>query len=217
MTDQTRSGNFRLPGVILFDLDGTLLDSLPGIEHAILEAFSVCGLEVGERNLRSLIGPPIRTILSRMCSPADSATEQQLDQLEHAFRRNYDDLGWRRTAHFPDVVEVLRQLSSHGKRLFIVSNKPRQVSLKILEAEGTVGLFEDIVTRDTRRPHYESKQEMIASLVESKRLQPANCLMVGDTMEDGEAAAHTGMPFCLVTYGYGDVPFESSIPDSVTD
>lgn len=204
----------RLPACLLFDLDGTLLDSLPGIEYSARAAFAQCGLAVGEVDLRSLIGPPIRTILATMAQ-ADGRVElgdDQLDRLVQAFRTIYDSEGWKMTPHYPGALQALRTLRADGRRLFVVSNKPRHISLRILEAEGTMGLFDEIVTRDSREPAYKDKQEMMHSLMQRRGLLPQDCLMVGDTMEDAEAALQTGMPFCLMTHGYGDVPINSDVP-----
>jgi len=204
----------RLPACLLFDLDGTLLDSLPGIEYSARAAFAQCGLAVGEVDLRSLIGPPIRTILATMAQ-ADGRVElgdDQLDRLVQAFRTIYDSEGWKMTPHYAGALQALRTLRADGRRLFVVSNKPRHISLRILEAEGTMGLFDEIVTRDSREPAYKDKQEMMHSLMQRRGLLPQDCLMVGDTMEDAEAALQTGMPFCLMTHGYGDVPINSDVP-----
>jgi phosphoglycolate phosphatase-like HAD superfamily hydrolase len=84
--------------------------------------------------------------------------------------------------------------------------------MKILEAEGTASLFEEIVTRDSRTPPYQDKQEMMRYLLQKWELEPGGCLMIGDTMEDAEAASKTGMRFCLVTHGYGAVPEGSAVP-----
>jgi phosphoglycolate phosphatase len=199
---------------LLFDLDGTLLDSLPGIAHSVRAAFEVCGLAMGEVELRTLIGPPIRTILARAAATdADGGpSEEQLDRLVQAFRLSYDNEGWKMTPHYTGAAELLREMRGGGRRLFVVSNKPRPISLKILEAGGTLELFEEIVTRDSRKPAYSSKREMMASLMERHGLEPQDCLMVGDTMEDAEAASATGMKFCLMTHGYGDVPEGSAVP-----
>ena len=66
------AGPLRRARAWFFDLDGTLLDSLPGIEHSARAAFAACGLAMGEVELRTLIGPPIRTILAKMAL-ADAA------------------------------------------------------------------------------------------------------------------------------------------------
>jgi phosphoglycolate phosphatase-like HAD superfamily hydrolase len=84
--------------------------------------------------------------------------------------------------------------------------------VKILEVEGTLEFFDEIVTRDTRDPPYKDKREMMRFLLVKWRMQPATCLMVGDTMEDAESASDIGMEFCLMSHGYGEVPEGSSVP-----
>jgi phosphoglycolate phosphatase len=199
-----------LPGTLLFDLDGTLLDSLPGIRHSALAAFAACGLQAGDVELRTLIGPPIRGILARMA--VGGASEEQLDRLVAAFRASYDSEGWKMTPHYEGAAAALRNLRDQGRRLFVVSNKPRHISVRILEAEGTLRLFEEIVTKDSRQPPYQDKQEMMRYVLQKWKIAREECLMAGDTMEDAEAASEMGMKFCLMTHGYGDVPFDSVVP-----
>lgn len=194
---------------VFFDLDGTLLDSLPGIRYSAQGAFAACGLARSDVDLRGLIGPPIRTILSRMSRGAD---ETELDALEQAFRASYDSEGWKKTPHYPGAAEVLRAMRQQGKRLFVVSNKPRHISTRILEAEGTLALFDEVVTRDSRTPAYTGKLEMMVPLLRKWEVAAGDCLMVGDTIEDAEAASHLGILFCLMTHGYGDVPEGSTVP-----
>ena len=76
-------------------------------------AFRACGLAVGEVDLRSLIGPPIRTILARMA--AKQPSEEELDQLERSFRWSYDCEGWRMTPHYEGAAEALRRLQAEGR------------------------------------------------------------------------------------------------------
>ncbi|HZY63945.1 MAG TPA: HAD family hydrolase [Edaphobacter sp.] len=203
----------RLPEALFFDLDGTLLDSLPGIQHSIVAAFRECNLPMADIEVRSLIGPPIRTILSRLMLSATAENEEScLDRLERAFRVSYDSEGWQKTYHYSDAATMLRKIKAQGVILFVISNKPRHVSLNILEAEGTLAYFDEVVTRDSRQPPYLDKEEMLSSLLSVRRIRPEKCLMVGDTMEDASAAAAVGMQFCLMTHGYGDVPIGSKIP-----
>jgi phosphoglycolate phosphatase len=189
-----------LPGSILFDLDGTLLDSLPGIEFSVRAAFASCGLPLVHENLRGLIGPPIRTILSQA---GDVRQGSSLDALEMAFRLSYDSEGWRKTTCYPDAVVVLRTLREQAHRLFVISNKPRHISVQILEREAILDLFEEIVTRDSRSPAYPGKEEMIRHLLAEHGLSPDDCLIIGDTMEDAIAAATNGIRFLCMTHGYG--------------
>jgi len=179
-----------LPRCILFDLDGTLLDSLPGIEYSVLAALKSCNLPPPEASIREMIGPPVRTILSRA---ARTAEVRALDALEKAFRASYDSNGWLMTPCFPGVEQVLRVMSEQGYRLFVVSNKPKHIAMKILQQNDIVGRFEMIVTRDSRSPGYSDKPEMIRHVIQENRCAAENCLLVGDTMEDAEAAHAVGI------------------------
>ena len=191
-----------LPACVLFDLDGTLLDSLPGIESSVSAAFASQGLPAPGASLRSLIGPPIRTILAHAGNITDEPT---LNALEGAFRRHYDAEGWKRTFCFPDAPRVLLSLRQHGRRLFVVSNKPRHISLRILEKESVLHLFEAVLTRDSRVPPYSGKAEMVRELLVQQQIRPEDCALVGDTMEDGKAAAEVGIGFVYMIHGYGNL------------
>jgi phosphoglycolate phosphatase len=191
--------NRDLPACLLFDLDGTLIDSLPGIEFSVGEAFKTCKLPLPDGSLRELIGPPIRTILSRV---GNIVEESSLDALERAFRASYDNEGWHKTACFPEADRVVKMLHDRGHRLFVVSNKPRQVSLQILTRERIREYFEAIVTRDSRSPNYRGKEEMIEVLLAERTIAREKCLLVGDTMEDANAAASVGIDFIWMTHGY---------------
>lgn len=192
---------------IFFDLDGTLVDSLPGIEFSVREALRACGLPPPSQGLREMIGPPIREILARISNVRDEST---LHRLERSFRASYDDEGWRRAVCFPGADQVLRISREQGTQLFVVSNKPRHISLKILERERIIDYFEAIVTRDSRSPHYGGKQEMIESLLQERGIARERCLVVGDTTEDASAAAVVGIKFIWMTHGYGTL--ESAVP-----
>lgn len=200
----------RLPSCVFFDLDGTIVDSLPGIEFSVAEAFEACKLSLPRRNLRSLIGPPIREILARV---GNISEQSQLDALERAFRASYDSKGWQMAVSYPEVGRVLRTMREAGRRLFVVSNKPRHIALPILERQGIQSYFEQIVTRDSRSPFYETKEEMLLTLLHNQ-IQPNDCVVVGDTLEDANAAARVGIQFILLEHGYGS--FSEIPPDQVT-
>jgi phosphoglycolate phosphatase len=195
------------PQAVFFDLDGTLLDSLPGIGFSVEQAFTNCGLKPQYTDLRSRIGPPIRVIFSQL---APYLAEADLDRLERAFRTSYDTEGWRMTPHFPGATTLLHDLQSIGTRLFVVSNKPIHIATLILRSESTFDLFEEVVTRDSRNPPYTGKLDMLQYLTATHGFDLDRCLMVGDTMEDASAAAAATVGFAFVRHGYGDVP--ASVP-----
>lgn len=191
------------PHYVLFDLDGTLLDSLPGIEHSVCHACGTVGVPAPGGDLRSLLGPPIRSIFATAVRTEDA---DLLDRLEAAFRANYDTEGWQRTSCFAGAREALEALSAHGCRLFVVSNKPLHISLKILKREGLFPLFESIYTRDSREPAYGSKAEMVQALLHDYSVPASECLLVGDTAEDVEASRANGVAVAIMEHGYGAIP-----------
>jgi phosphoglycolate phosphatase len=192
----------RLPRCLLFDMDGTLLDSLPGIVYSVQAAFTAAGLPERAFDLRQLIGPPIRTILSRAAETDDPAL---LDALERHFRASYDSEGWRQSVCFPDALEVLQAMKKSAHRLFIVTNKPRHSSAMAIEADGLTPFFERIYTRDSKEPPYISKADMLQALLADQHLSPQECVMVGDTMEDAGAAAMHKINFIFMEHGYGEI------------
>lgn len=181
----------------VFDLDGTLVDSLPGIAWAIDSAFAECGLPVPSCDLKRLIGPPIRKILAAISGTANTS---RLDRLEQSFRRIYDSEGWRKTTCFNGVPELLRELLSKGAQLFVVTNKPAQATRKILHELNLAELFQEVACRGKEG----SKAEVLGALLQRRGLDPRSGLMVGDTQEDSLAATASGMACRIVSPNHSE-------------
>ena len=187
-------------GACVFDLDGTLADSLPGIELAVNRAWDA--VMPGPRpDLRDLIGPPLREMFRRACG--GEVASAVIDQLEREFRTAYDNEGWRRTRTYPAVRETLEALAGAGCELFVLTNKPWTPSLRILEHLGLKGLLKDIVTPDCREPGFDTKEAAARWMCGHWRLAARATWLVGDSAEDGRAAQACGFRFAAVTYGYG--------------
>jgi phosphoglycolate phosphatase len=199
----------REPTSFIFDLDGTLVDSLPGIEDSMRAAFVACGFPFPEVDLRRMIGPPVREILARLGSVNDPGT---LSGLESAFRTNYDSYGWKLTVWYPGAVMLLQTMRQFGKALYLVTNKPRHITVRILEAAGVIDVFGAIATRDSREPHYSAKAEMVRDLISAHRIPANECVLTGDTIEDAEAATTNGIRFAFMTHGYGHIAAGSHAP-----
>jgi len=183
---------------VIFDLDGTLVDSLPGIAYAVDRALEMTGYPARTCELRPLIGPPIRNILQQV---SGETFPQALDRLEAAFRATYDSEGWTRTTLQPEAMEMLEWISAGGARNYVVTNKPLRPATWITERLGLPALVSEMVCP----PPYRSKSAMIQQLMQQDEIRAGNSLVVGDTLEDLEAAAEAGMPAVLVTTGYGQV------------
>ncbi len=185
---------------LIFDLDGTLIDSVRGISISLKAAFKVASREMPADNLRSVLGPPI-AIIARKLEP--SLTDDEVAIIEREYRADYDVNGWRVTSAFEGVVEGLRRLREAGLRLFVLTNKPWIPTEKTLEYLGINAVFEAVLTRDARLPRFTSKTEMLAELIRVYGLETTASAMLGDTDEDREAARNNEMRFVHMTYGYG--------------
>jgi phosphoglycolate phosphatase len=185
------------------------VDSLPGIQFSVDAAFGACGVPYRAFRLREMVGPPIRSILERVGNLEDS---QIIDRLETEFRSSYDSEGWKKTVCFPGVRSALFNLKSAGYRLFVATNKPRHISLRILEAEAILEFFDAVVTRDSIAPAYANKEEVVRSVLISNGLQSNQCVLIGDTSEDALAAQINGVKFVFFTHGYGQIEKDSTLP-----
>jgi phosphoglycolate phosphatase len=185
---------------ILFDLDGTLVDSLPGIEYSIRVALRQVLPRRETVDPRGWIGPPIRAMFRRAFPDVDDAT---LDDLERAFRSSYNSEGWQKTLAYNGVAATLARLAEQGVRNFVVTNKPRIPTQRILGQLHLVQCFTAVVTQDCTSPPFASKSEMVAYLLTQYSLKSRQTLLVGDSDDDDRAAQGCGLPFLAVTYGYG--------------
>ena len=187
---------------IIFDLDGTLIDSFPGIQFSAQEAVQsvLPGWKLPE--LRSMIGPPIRQIFQRAFP---DLAAQTLQALESQFRRSYDREGYRKGEIYEGVRETLDILNQKGITLFLVTNKPIAATQQILSLAAILVYFRGVLSPDIFQPPFGNKGEMAAYLLRTFRLNPEHTLLVGDSVDDREAARDCGFWFGAVTYGYGKV------------
>jgi phosphoglycolate phosphatase len=201
-TLQLSGAGFGRINALVFDLDGTLIDSTAGVGNALSAAFQSAGRMMPAMDLRRVIGPPI-TVIARRIEPLLSDAEVAV--IERSYRAIYDSNGWRDAFAYPAVADTLHIFHRGGLRLFIVTNKPLLPTSNILGHLGFDGLFLEALSRDSRTPHYANKTEMLADLLTRHQLLPDTTLMIGDTSEDQEAAHGNGLAFLHVTYGYGSV------------
>lgn len=194
---------------ILFDLDGTLIDSLPGIEYSTRAAIAAVIPQRELPDLRRLIGPPVREVLRRA---AGEAGPDALDDLERQFRISYDTQGWRKSVAYDGVAEVLSGLSQAQLKCFVVTNKPALPTKKILDELGLLKYFKEVVSLDSRTPPFISKAEATEYLINRHGLRVPATLFVGDSIDDACAAESCGLRFAAATYGYGGVHSASDSP-----
>lgn len=198
---------------VLFDLDGTLVDSLPGIAWAAQLALTEVLPGSALPDLRPFVGPPIREVFRRALG---APTAGVLADLEAAFRRYYNSDGWRRSLAYADVPDTLAALSAAGISLGVVTNKPLAPTRHILDLLDLARFMDVVVTPDSQSPPFASKTETLAAALQARAVAPALTLFVGDSYEDASAASACGVRFAAVTSGYGDAARQTVYPITVT-
>lgn len=186
---------------VVFDLDGTLIDSAPGILQAFAAAFAHCGVAPRQPWSASLIGPPLLKTIAQQC---DSQDPSLLESLRLAFVASYDSNGFRASKPYDGVRAMLETLQGRGLRLFVATNKRIVPTQRILLHLGWNGLFEGVFGVDSLVPAQSPKVDVIRHISQHFGLTPGHSLYVGDRLEDFQAATAAGFPFALATWGFGD-------------
>ena len=186
--------------LVLFDLDGTLVDSAPDIAEAVNRMLAELDLpRAGEDVVRGWIGDGARVLLQRALRHGGSA--QPVDEVMPRFMVHYGDCLLLHARVYPGVHEALDALSARGVAMALCTNKPQRFLPALLEATGIAGHFQALVGGDTlaeRKPSPVPLLHLAAKLGQA----PGDCLMVGDSAADADAARAAGMPLVLVRYGY---------------
>jgi phosphoglycolate phosphatase len=186
---------------IVFDLDGTLVDSFPGIVESMRHAVSVVDPTLDLSDLKSQIGPPLPKMLSQMWP--DMAEEIRASLLAE-FRSDYNRRGYLFSVAYTGIPEALHQFRSSGISLFVLTNKPEAPTRKILSHLDLEAHFTQILSPDSMKPPLSTKSDGALHLVKTHRLVAQETLLVGDSPDDLKAAHVAGFSFLEASYGYGN-------------
>jgi len=187
---------------ILFDLDGTLIDSAPAILASYRDAFAQAGIEPVVPIDADIVGPPLLETLQILSGSHDPAL---VARLADGFKASYDSEGYRQTAAYPGVGTMLQRLGAAGLQLSIATNKRIHPTRLILEHLGWLGHFDHIYALDLFTPRLPDKAAMIRRLMADHALPDHRSVYIGDRSEDGESADANGLPFIAATWGYGSL------------
>lgn len=186
---------------VIFDLDGTLIDSSPTIIACLEQSLHNEGIKPTVPLDSRVIGPPLRETLMMLAGPVP---ETVIDRLVTGFKEFYDSEGYKSTAVFAGINELLHGLFTSGISISIATNKRRVPTLKILKYLGWERFFDEIGTLDNPLTPQSNKANLLASMLKSRCHEAQVTPYIGDKLEDGEAADANGMPFYAATWGYGD-------------
>lgn len=188
------------PRAILLDLDGTLIDSEPGILASAHAALRGMGHEPDGLDIKALIGPPpdevMRTVLARY-------GDDRVAEAIVAYREHYGSTGLLASAAYPGIAEALARLAAEGAKLYVATSKRTVFAARILDRLGLAAHFAAIHGSEPGGA-LDDKAALIADILERHALAPDRCLMVGDRRQDILGAHANGASSVGVLWGYGE-------------
>lgn len=203
---------------IVFDLDGTLVDTAPDLVRALNETLDLEGLPHARLEVvRKMVGQGARVLIERASSlHGVQFSAERLDQLTKAFLEHYRADIARESTLFPGVVEALGAIAAEGAKLAVCTNKRTDLSVQLLEALGMADRFSVIVGADAvaqRKPHPDHYRAAVTRAGGDVR----RSFMVGDTAADVASAKGAGAPVALVRFGYCEEDVERMGADVLLD
>ncbi|MGL4790287.1 MAG: HAD hydrolase-like protein [Anaerotignaceae bacterium] len=186
--------------VILFDLDGTIIDSMEGILKGINYAFRQVGREeLSHADFLPYMGPPITTTLDEVYR----VEKEEIEKIMAFYYKYYEDNGCREGDVYEGIETLLKELKSKGKTLAVATNKLRKYALEILESKGLVPYFEYIGGTNVEKGIL-NKTQVIEDCLEVLKIEDrTNVVIIGDRKHDMTGAKNTGIRGIGITYGYG--------------
>ena len=189
---------------VLFDLDGTLVDSAPDLTLAANKMLSALGCpQVNCSQVKGWVGDGVRSLVERALTAilGDVPTESLIEQGYVLFQRYYAESVYQDSTLYPGVHETLQTLISSGLALACVTNKPSRFTKTVLDKSGLSGFFGVVVSGDDlllKKP--DSAPVVFAA--EQLGVPLTTCVLVGDSSNDIRAAGAAGIPVLWATYGY---------------
>jgi len=187
----------------LFDLDGTLLDTIPDLALACNAMRADLDLPaLPQERIATFVGKGTENLVRRALADVPGAAPDTAQALD-LFHRHYALCNGRHSRLYPGVLEGLRDFLDQGLRLAVVTNKPERFARPLLEQTGLAPYFELVVGGDTCA---RKKPDPLPFLhaCEQLGMAAASALVVGDSLNDAQAARAAGIPVLLVPYGYNE-------------
>jgi phosphoglycolate phosphatase len=208
------------PEMILIDVDGTLVDSVPDLAYCVDEMMKRLGREPhGERKVRDWVGNGVERLVRRaLVGQLDGEPpEEDFDKAYPIFLELYSDNTSKRSHLFEGVEEGLAYLKTTGIRLGCVTNKAAQFTEPLLRDLGIADNFEIIISGDSlpeKKPH----PMPLLHGAEFFGVKPVNAMMIGDSVSDVKASRAAGFQIVCMSYGYNHgEDIRNYDPDTVID
>ena len=200
---------------IVFDLDGTLVDTAPDLTNALNDVLTRRGhAPVELAAIRACIGHGARIMIE--AALRRTGAEGDIDRMLADFLTHYEANIANESRPFPGAVAALEDLAAQGATLAVCTNKREYLSRKLLEELDLARYFSGLAGRDTFAV---SKPDPghLTKLIALAGGMPSRAVMVGDSDIDIRTAKAASVPVILVSFGYTDAPLDHLAPDAVID
>jgi phosphoglycolate phosphatase len=203
---------------IVFDLDGTLVDTAPDLAEATNHVLETLGLErVSELDIRPFVGHgALAMIDAAVKSRGRTLTEVELNSLFETFFAHYSDNLAIRSAPYPHLISALDGLRDAGATLAVCTNKIEMQARQVLEALKLDGYFSALTGRDTLSVYKPDPGHLTGTIARAGG-RPDTAIMVGDSETDIRTAKAAHIPIVAVSFGYSVDPVASFGPDAIID
>ena len=206
-----------MPGFLLvFDLDGTLVDSVPDLRAALNQMLRERGRRLlSPPQVRHMVGDGVPALVARALAASGADPSEAVTALPR-FLEIYEANAAQRTRPYPGVPETLTALRDRGYRAAICTNKPQRATIAVLQGVGLLPFFDGIGGGDrfaVRKPDPGHLLGVISELGAS----PAASAMIGDNENDAAAARAAAVPLVLMRYGYARVDPDTLAADALLD
>ena len=190
--------------MILIDVDGTLVDSVPDLAFCVDEMMLQLGMEPrGEKQVRNWVGNGVERLVRRaLTGELDGEPDEALFEKAYPiFLDLYADNSCKRTELYPGVKEGIEHLQTQGYKLGCVTNKAEQFTLPILRQLDIYDTFEIVVSGDTLEVKKPDPGPLLYA-AEKLGVDASQSLMLGDSQSDVKAARAAGFQIICMSYGY---------------
>lgn len=185
---------------ILFDLDGTLVESGPSITTSIRHALSeISGPILDQPTLNSFIGPPLRVSFNEIAG----LEGEQLERAIAIYMNHQLETGISLVTVYPEIPELIKQLHDAGVPLAVATSKRTENARIVLENTDLLKYFPIVSGAEPERLEKRHSIETALAGLQKADIDVADAIMIGDRVHDVEGAAHFDMPCIAVTWGYG--------------
>ncbi|MFV1984335.1 MAG: phosphoglycolate phosphatase [Thiohalomonadales bacterium] len=212
--------NVRKPEMVLIDVDGTLVDSVPDLAYCIDEMMLAIGQSAyGEVKVREWVGNGVERLVRRaLIGKLDGEPDQELFEKAYPiFMELYAENTCKRSCLYPGVKEALDYLVNSKVKLGCVTNKAAQFTIPLLKTLGIFDIFSIVISGDTL-PRKKPDPLPLIHGAEFFKVKPENALMLGDSISDVKAARAAGFQIICMSYGYNHgIDIRESNPDAVVD